>query len=61
MENDIPHKYQFFCDDPSWYVEVMKLVHILHNQISAYGKCLEHYHVQDIVEKQYDMQLVTIE
>jgi hypothetical protein len=36
-------------------------VHIQLNQISAYGKCLEHYHVQDIAGKCYDMQLIAIE
>jgi hypothetical protein len=40
---------------------VVKLVHILHTQISADGKLLEHYHVLDIARRYYDMQLVTIE
>jgi hypothetical protein len=40
---------------------VMKLVHILHTRISAYGKCLEHCHILNIEEKCYDMQLVAIE
>jgi hypothetical protein len=45
MGNDILHKYPFSCEGSSWYAEVVKLVHILRNQISADEKCLEHYHV----------------
>jgi hypothetical protein len=40
---------------------VVKLVLIQHNQISTDEKCLEHYHVQDIAGKCFDMQLVVIE
>jgi hypothetical protein len=61
MENDIPHKYPFFCEGPSWYAKVVKLVHILYNQFFADRKCLVHYHIQDIVGKHYDIQLVAIE
>jgi hypothetical protein len=61
MGNDIPHKYLFFCEGLSRYAAVVKLVHIQRNQISTDGKCMEDYHVQDIMGKSYDMQLVTIE
>jgi hypothetical protein len=40
---------------------VVKLVYILCTQISVDGKCLEHYHVLDIVGRCYNMQLVVIE
>jgi hypothetical protein len=40
---------------------VVKLVHILRTRISDDGKCLEHYHILNIVGKCYDMQLVAIE
>jgi hypothetical protein len=61
MENDIPHKYLFFCESELWYAAVVKLVHIQRNQIFSDEKCLEHYHIQDITGKHYDMQLVAIE
>jgi hypothetical protein len=60
MGNDIPHKYPFSDEGISWYTAVVKLVHILRNQIFTDEKCLEHCHVQDIVGKHYDMQLVVI-
>jgi hypothetical protein len=40
---------------------MVKLVRILRTQIFADGKCLEHYHVLNIVERCYDIQLVAIE
>jgi hypothetical protein len=40
---------------------VVKLVYIPCTRISAYGKCLERYHVLNIAEKCYDMELITIE
>jgi hypothetical protein len=40
---------------------VVKLVHISCTRISAYEKCLEHYHVLNIAGKCYDMQLDAIE
>jgi hypothetical protein len=40
---------------------VVKPLRKLCNRISADGKCLEQYHVLNIAEKCYDMQLVTIE
>jgi hypothetical protein len=36
-----------FYEGSSWYVAVVKLVHIQHNYIFADGKWLEHCHVQD--------------
>jgi hypothetical protein len=36
-------------------------VHIQRNQIFTNGKCLEHYHVQDIAGNIYYMQLIVIE
>jgi hypothetical protein len=39
---------------------VVKLVHTQHTRISTDGKCLEHYHVQDIAGRCYDIQLVAI-
>jgi hypothetical protein len=40
---------------------VVRSVHIPRTRISADRKYLEHYHVLNIAEKCYDMQLVTIE
>jgi hypothetical protein len=40
---------------------VVKLVHILCTRIFVDEKYLEHYHVLNIAEKCYDMQLVAIE
>jgi hypothetical protein len=40
---------------------VVKSVRILRARIFTDGKCLEHYHILNIAEKCYDMQLVTIE
>jgi hypothetical protein len=42
------------------YVEVVKLVHILRTEIFTYEKFLEHYHVQGIAGRCYDMQLDAI-
>jgi hypothetical protein len=48
MGNDIPHKYPFSYEGPSWHAAVVKLVHIQRNQIFVDGKCLEHCHIQYI-------------
>jgi hypothetical protein len=40
---------------------MVKLVHIPLTRISTDEKCLEHYHILNIAEKCYDMQLIVIE
>jgi hypothetical protein len=56
----ISHIDTHFCECPSWYVTVVKLVNMQRIRISVDGKCLEHYHVQGIAGKCYDMRLVAI-
>jgi hypothetical protein len=43
------------------YVSVVKLVCIPRTCIFVNEKCLEHYHILDIAERCYDMQLIAIE
>jgi hypothetical protein len=51
---------QFSMGGPWGYALVVKSMHILRTQISADEKWLEHYHVLNIAEKCYEMQLVAI-
>jgi hypothetical protein len=57
----IPHVDPQFSLGAWGYALVVKLVRIPRTQISVDGKCLEHYHVLNIVRRCYGMQLVTIE